>query len=189
MKKLIIVFAFILTCLVASQAHAQYYTFGIGPVGNIFVVDTDPELSPGVGGYLFFDYRWSPQLSTQVSVIVTTEDGKGRNAGDNGIEFLGIPTFDIKYYLISSVSRWDPYLMVGIGFYAISEGTNGADNTFAVGVGANAGVGCDFYFNDRWSTGITASFRSVGLIDSTKGPNNGTAIFPVTLTGNIAYHF
>lgn len=188
-KKMAILIVLLITLLISTKkAYAQYYTFGIGPVGNIFVVDTSPELDPGVGGYFFFDYRWSPQLSTQVSIIVTTEDGRGPDQGDRGIEFLGIPTFDIKYYLISSVSRWDPYLMIGIGFYAISEGTR-SNGTFAVGVGANAGIGCDFYFNDRWSTGITASFRSIGLIDSTKGPNNGKANFPVSLAGNIAYHF
>lgn len=188
MKKLAVVTITLLSVVVSSTAYAQYYTFGLGPVGNIFVVDTNPELGPGVGGYLFFDYRWSPQLSTQVSVMVTTEDGTGISSGDKGIEFLGIPTFDIKYYLVSSVSKWDPYLMVGIGFYAISEGTT-KNGTFAVGVGANAGVGCDYYLSDKWSLGLTASFRSIGLIDDTKGPNNGKAIFPVTLTGNVAYHF
>lgn len=188
MKRLLILASILPILFTCAGAEAQYYTFGIGPVGNIFSVDGSPEMDPGVGGYLFFDYRWSPQLSTQVSVMVTTEDGTGTDEGDKGIEFLGIPTFDIKYYLVSSVSRWDPYLLIGIGFYAVSEGTR-SNGTFAVGVGANAGVGCDFYFNDRWSAGITTSFRSIGLIDSTKGPNNGKAIFPVTITGNIAYHF
>jgi outer membrane protein W len=157
-------------------------------MGNIFVVDSNPELGPGVGGYLYFDYRWSPQLSTQISVIVTTEDGKGISSGDNGIEFLGIPTFDIKYYLISSVNRWDPYLMIGAGIYAISEGTT-SNGTVAVGIGANLGIGCDYYFNDKWSAGLTTSFRSIGLIDSISGSNNGTAAFPVSITGNAAYHF
>ena len=188
MKKVILLLVVVVLMSVGTKAYAQYYTVGVGPVGNIFVVDSNPQLSPGIGGYLFFDYRWSPQLSTQISVMVTTEDGEGVSNGDNGIEFLGIPTFDIKYYLISSVSRWDPYLLVGVGVYAISEGSR--DNgTMAVGVGANIGMGCDFYFNDRWSTGLTASFRSIGLIDSTKGTNNGKALFPVSLMGNVAYHF
>jgi len=188
MKKTIIVLSILFITLVCAKAHAQYYTFGIGPVGNIFAVDTSPELDPGIGGLIFFDYRWSPQLSTQISIIVTTEDGKSANNGDDGIEFLGIPTFDIKYYLVSSVSRWDPYVLVGVGLYALSEGTR-VDGTPAFGVGSNVGLGCDYYFNDRWSAGLTASFRSIALIDSTSGNNNGRAIFPVSLTGNIAYHF
>lgn len=188
MKKIIVLNVFLVALFFGSTANAQYYTFGLGPMGNFFVVDSNPELGPGVGGYVFFDYRWSPQLSTQVSIIVTTEDGKGANSGDNGIEFLGIPTFDIKYYLISTVSRWDPYLILGVGCYAISQGTR-SDGTVAVGIGSNIGVGTDFYFNDKWSAGLTATFRSIGLIDSTTGPNNGTALFPVSLTSNIAYHF
>jgi outer membrane protein W len=188
MKKFLILIFALLVTLTCSKAHAQYYTVGLGPVGNIFAIDGDPQLSPGIGGYIFFDYRWSPQLSTQISIMVTTEDGKGPNNGDNGIEFLGMPTFDIKYYLISSVSRWDPYLMVGVGVYAVTEGSIN-NGTVAVGFGANVGVGCDFYFNDRWSTGLAASFRGIGLVDDTSGPNNGKAIFPVSLMGNVAYHF
>lgn len=188
MKKTLVILSVLIFSMLSMNAYAQYYTFGIGPTGNIYVVDTSPEMGPGVGGHLFFDYRWSPQLSTQVSVIVSTQDGTGRDKGDSGIEFLGIPAFDVKYYLISSVTRYDPYLLIGVGIYAVSEGKQ--DNgTFAVGVGSNAGVGCDFYFSDRWSLGLTASFRSIGLIDSTNGPGNGKAIFPLTLSGNVAYHF
>jgi len=173
---------------ISKETVAEYYTFGIGPVGNIFVVDSNPNMGAGVGGMLFFDYRWSPQLSTQVSVIVTTEDGKGPSSGDKGIEFLGIPTFDVKYYLVSSVSKWDPYIMVGVGVYAISEGTK-KDGTFAIGIGANTGVGVDYYLADKWSLGLAASFRSIGLIDSTKGSNAGKAIFPLSLSGNVSFHF
>lgn len=188
MKKALIILSVIFISLTAAKANAQYYTFGMGPVGNIFAVDGSPEMDPGVGGYIYFDYRWSPQLSTQVSVMVTTEDGDGPDNGDHGIELLGIPTFDIKYYLISSVSRWDPFIMLGVGFYALSEGST-SNGTFSVGFGSNIGLGCDFYLSDRWSLGLTTSFRSIGLIDSTSGPRNGKAIFPVTMTGNFAYHF
>lgn len=188
MKKTIVIVAIALLLMIASKANAQYYSVGLGPVGNIFAVESSPNLGPGVGGSLFFDYRWNPQLSTQIGLLVTDEDGKGVDSGDKNIFFIGAPTLDIKYYLLSSVSRWDPYLIAGVGFYLSSEGsvTNGS---LAVGVGANVGVGCDFYFNDRWSVGTTATFRSVGLIDSTSGPKAGTALFPVSLTGNVAYHF
>ncbi len=189
-----IVFIIILTAMFLSSqtTYAREaggnYSFGIGPVGNIFAIDANPEMDPGVGGYLFFDYRWSPQFSTQFGVMVTTEDGKGISAGDNGIEFLGIPTFDLKFYILSEPSRWDPYGLIGMGIYAVSEGS--ADNgTFAVGVGANLGIGTDFYLTERWSLGMTAIFRSIALIDSVGGGNKGKAIFPVSVMGNVAYHF
>ncbi len=173
---------------VHAASTAGNFSVGLGPVGNIFVVDSSPELDPGVGGYVYFDYRWSPQFSTQFGVMVTTEDGTGISAGDNGIEFLGIPTFDLKFYVLSSPSRWDPYGLIGIGFYAVSEGS--ADNgTVAFGIGANLGIGFDFYLTEKFSLGFSTVFRSIGMIDSIGGNNNGTSLFPVSLQGNVAYHF
>lgn len=164
------------------------YSVGVGPAGNFFIVDSNPELSPGVGGYIYFDYRWSPQFSTQFSVIFTTEDGAGPNRGDDGIILMGTPTFDLKFYILRNPSRWDPYGLIGMGVYAITEGSAG-NGTKAVGVGANLGLGTDFYVTERFSLGLAGIFRSIGLIDSTNSHNNGTALFPFTMLGNIAYHF
>lgn len=193
MKK---IFASVLTVLtltaygVSAQAGsaAGNYSVGLGPVGNIYVVDSRPELDPGVGGYVYFDYRWSPQFSTQFGVIVTTQDGTGISNGDNGIEFLGIPTFDLKFYFMSEPSRWDPYGLIGMGVYAITEGS-ASNGTVAVGIGANLGLGTDYYLTERFSIGLAAVFRSIGLIDSVSGSNNGTALFPFSMMGNVAYHF
>ena len=167
---------------------AGNFTVGLGPAGNVYVVDSSPELDPGIGGYLFFDYRWSPQFSTQVGVIVTTQDGTGISAGDGGIEFLGIPTFDLKFYLFSEPSRWDPYGLIGLGVFAVTEGSQN-NGTWALGVGADIGLGTDFYLSEKWSLGLQFIFRSIGLIDSTSGSNNGTALFPFSMLGNVAYHF
>ncbi len=172
----------------AEGNAAGNFTVGIGPAGNVYVVDSSPELDPGIGGYLFFDYRWSPQFSTQVSVLVTTQDGTGISDGDGGIEFLGIPTFDLKFYLFSEPSRWDPYGLIGLGVYAVTEGSQN-NGTWAVGVGADIGLGTDFYLTEKWSLGLQFIFRSIGLIDSTSGSNNGTALFPFSMLGNVAYHF
>lgn len=192
MKKILCAIAMASALFAASTASAKSsggnFSVGLGPVGNIFVVDSRPELDPGVGGYVFFDYRWSPQFSTQFGVMVTTEDGTGISDGDNGIEFLGIPTFDLKFYILKEPSRWDPYALIGMGVYAVTEGT-AKDGTTAVGIGANMGIGTDFYITESLSVGLAAIFRSIGLIDSTSGPNNGTALFPFSLMGNIAYHF
>ncbi|MFA4873964.1 MAG: outer membrane beta-barrel protein [bacterium] len=192
MKRLITLAAIIASTLVCFEAAAENaggnFSVGIGPVGNIFVVESNPELSPGIGGYVYFDYRWSPQFSTQFGVLVTTEDGQGISSGDDGIEFLGIPTFDLKFYILSNPSRWDPYGLIGLGVYAVSEGSN-KNGTFAIGVGADIGLGTDFYISERFSVGLAAIFRSIGLIDSTGGSNNGTALFPFSMMGNVAYHF
>jgi len=178
-----------LTCAEAfASSAAGNYSVGLGPVGNVYVVDTNPELDPGVGGYVYFDYRWSPQFSTQFGVLVTTQDGTGISAGDNGIEFLGIPTFDLKFYILSTPSRWDPYALIGMGVYATTEGSVN-NGTWAVGIGANLGLGTDFYITEKWSVGLAFIFRSIGLITDTGGSNNGTALFPFSMMGNVAYHF
>lgn len=182
----------IIVLFICSSSYAGTtagnYTLGVGAVGNIFVVDSSPELDPGVGGYIYFDYRWSPQFSTQFGVVVTTEDGKGTSSGDNGIIFMGIPTFDLKFYILSKESRWDPYGLIGVGFYAITEGSQ-SNGTMAFGIGADLGVGCDFYISERFSLGLSTVFRSIGFIDSIDGNRNGTALFPLSLMGNFAYHW
>jgi hypothetical protein len=181
--------ALTIACAEASASSAAgNFSVGLGPMGNVYVVDTSPELDPGVGGYVYFDYRWSPQFSTQVGVTVTTQDGTGISAGDGGIEFLGIPTFDLKFYILSEPSRWDPYGLIGMGVYATTEGSVN-NGTWAIGIGANIGLGTDFYITEKWSVGLAAIFRSIGLIDSTSGSNNGTALFPFSMMGNVAYHF
>ena len=192
MKRTLLVLTLIASVSISSNAIAGSsggnFSVGLGPVGNIYVVDSNPQLDPGVGGYVYFDYRWSPQFSTQLGVVVTTQDGSGISNGDNGIEFLGIPTFDLKFYIFSDPSRWDPYGLIGMGVYAVTEGTN-KNGTTAVGIGANLGLGCDFYVTEAISVGLAGMFRSIGLIDSTNGANNGTSLFPFSMMGNVAYHF
>ena len=171
-----------------ASASGGNYSFGLGPIGNIFVVDSNPELSPGVGGFVFFDYRWSPQFSTQFSFLISMEDGKGRSKGDDNIDFFGIPTFDLKFFVLSTPSRWDPYGLVGVGIFLINEGSQN-NGTKAFGIGADLGLGTDFYITEKFSVGLTAIFRSIGFIDSTSSGQNGTSLFPLSLMGNLAYHF
>jgi hypothetical protein len=172
----------------AAAEAAGNFTVGLGPVGNFFFINGNPELGPGVGGYLFFDYRWSPQFSTQFSILVTTEDGTGITSGNPGIVFLGMPTFDLKFYVLSEPSRWDPYGIIGVGGFATTNGDNGG-GTLAVGIGADIGIGTDFYITEKISVGLSAIFRPIALIDAPSGHDVGRAIFPVSFMGNVAYHF
>jgi hypothetical protein len=192
MKRALIAFisfaAILFTAELQAKTAGGNFAVGLGPMGNVYVVDSNPELDLGVGGYVFFDYRWSPQFSTQFGVAVTTQDGKGISSGDDHIEFLGIPTFDLKFYILREPTRWDPYGLIGMGVYAVTEGSN-KNGTTAVGIGADLGLGTDFYITEQFSVGLAAIFRSIGLIDSTSGSNNGTALFPFSMMGNVAYHF
>lgn len=185
-KTLIFIMAALLTS--SATAFAENFTIGAGPTGSIYVVDANPELQPGIGGHIFLDYRWSPQISTQFTFTVTTQNGQGISSGKNDLLYFGIPSVDLKYYVLSSESHWDPYIMAGVGFYMLSKASKGGDSP-AAGFGADAGLGVDYYFTEKWSAGVNAQFRSIGLITSTTGSNNGTAIFPFTMNGNVAIHF
>ncbi|MDP2599703.1 MAG: OmpW family outer membrane protein [Deltaproteobacteria bacterium] len=164
-------------------AHsAGNYTIGIGPIGNVYVTDRRPEMSPGVGALVYFDYRWSPELSTTASVMMLVQDGTDADRGENNIVFMGLPTFDLKYYFITNPSRWDPYAAVGIGYYILTAGSRGRG--VASGLGAQAGVGLDYYLSRKLSIGTAAYFRSAALLGG-----GSTGNFPLSFLGNVGFHF
>lgn len=165
------------------QVHsAGNYTIGIGPVGNVYVTDRRPEMDPGVGAIVFFDYRWSPELSTTAAVMMLAQDGNGQDAGQNNIVFMGIPTFDVKYYWITNPSRWDPFASAGIGYYVVTHGSRGRG--LASALGAQLGVGFDYYITSRLSFGVTGNFRSIALLGS-----GSTGSFPLSFDGRFGFHF
>ncbi len=174
-------------CAIMHTAHAENMSVGVGPSGHFYFVNGNPALSTGLGGHIFFDYRWAPQISTQFSVNVTTQDGKRANSGDNDLLLFSIPTVDFKYYFLKSGGRFDPYGLLGVGFFLISEGSR-SDGTFAVGFGADAGAGIDFYLTPTLSTNLAAVFHSIGMIGALKG-DNGSGLFPFATTGSLAFHF
>lgn len=188
MKKIIAVITLLASCVLTPTVHAENFSVTAGGMGNIYVVDARPQLEPGVGGYFAFDYRWAPEVSTTFSVLVTTQNGTGISTGNNNILVFGIPTVDFKYYPIPEASHFDPFLMAGVGFYLVSDGSGGT-GTQAAGMGAQAGIGCDFYFTQKLSFQAQGVFRSIALIDAISGSNNGTAIFPFSLQGGLSYHF
>jgi hypothetical protein len=85
-------------------------------------------------------------------------------------------------------SRWDPYALLGFGFFILTEGST--DNgTTAIGVGSNLGLGLDYYFTEHISVGVSAIFRAIAMIQSFGGDHNGSALFPFSMAGNFSYHF
>lgn len=166
----------------------QGFTIGLGPVGNVYLVDTIPVMDPGIGGHMFFNYRFHEQVAFEASFLMTAQDGTGASAGDSGILFLGMPTLDLKYYFLTGDPRFDPYLSTGLGVYWLTEGRT-EDATGGIGLGAQLGIGFDYYLNDQISLGFAGVFRSIGLITNLSTPSQSTAIFPYSLLGNIAFHF
>ena len=182
---MVILFCALLPSL--SEAR-QGFAVGIGPIGNIFLVDTVPILQPGVGGHVFFQYRFHEQVAFETSFMMSTQDGRNVSTGDGGILFLGMPTLDGKYFFLKDDPRFDPYVAVGIGVYWLTEGRT-SNNTGGIGLGAQIGAGVDYYVADNISVGFQGTFRPIALITSLGTPSASTAIFPYTLAGNVAFHF
>lgn len=166
----------------SKVANAGNYTIGFGPVGNFFVTRHRPELSPGIGAVIYFDYRWSPQISTTASIMMTNQSGKNRDVGENNVIFLGIPSFDVKYYFITEPSRLDPYVSGGIGFYVLTSGSR--NGGLATGLGAQLGTGIDYYLSSKLSIGVATQFHSIGMFGG-----GTTGSFPISMMGNLGFHF
>lgn len=189
MKKLLLLLTVGSFLMAAGPAEArQGFTVGLGPVGNIYLIDTIPVMDPGIGGYVFFDYRFQEQFAFETSFIITTQNGTNVSRGDSGILFLGMPTFDIKFYFLKNDPKFDPFVATGLGVYWLTEGSTG-NSTGGLGLGAQLGLGFDFYLTDVISLGFEGVFRSIALITNLGTPSASTAIFPYTLMGNVAFHF
>ncbi|MBI1910050.1 MAG: hypothetical protein HYS22_07775 [Deltaproteobacteria bacterium] len=197
MKKLAVGLALFLTlatpCLQADEGEGydggrRGFTVGFGPIGNIYVIDTLPIMDPGIGGYVYFDYRFHPQVAFETSFFVSSQDADNVSKADGNILLLGIPAFDIKLYFRDGEPRWDPYASTGIGVYILTEG-NVSNSTGGAGIGAQVSLGFDYYLNSLISLGFQGAFRSVGVITNFGTPSASTAIFPYSLQGNVAFHF
>lgn len=190
-RKRLAFFIFCVMTVGAFSLHAQDrrgFAVGMGPVGNIYLIDTIPIMDPGIGGYTFFQYRFAEQLAFQAGFMITTQGGANVSANDDSILFLGMPTLDLKFYFLSGQPDLDPFVSLGTGFYILTEG-DVSNNSGGVGVGANLGVGLDYYITSVISLGFEGVFRTIGIISDLGTPSNSTAIFPYSLMGNVAFHF
>ncbi len=188
--KLFFILPVITLCFVmtAEAQDRRGFAVGMGPVGNVYVIDTVPVMDPGIGGYTFFQYRFLEQLAFQAGFMITTQGGSSVSANDDSILFLGMPTIDLKYYFLTGDSAFDPFISLGTGFYILTEG-DVSNNSGGVGIGANLGVGVDYYVTQTISVGFEGVFRSIGIISDLGTPSNSTAIFPYSLMANVAFHF
>jgi outer membrane protein W len=169
-----------------KSAHAREgFSVGAQVIGNFFLTDGTPDLDPGIGGGLYFDYRFNQRWSIETDLFVSFHDGTGVSAGDNNQMLLGVPTVELKFYLRGKENSIDPYLLAGLGVYVLTEGSIG-NNSSGVGLGGNFGMGVDFYVLDSFSLGLAAKFRPIALI---QGNNQSTGLINLGILGNLAWHF
>lgn len=193
MIRRILIPAFVLTlCILQFPMHTaearRGFAIGLGPMGNIYVIDTIPVMDPGFGGFTYFQYRFAEQLAFKTGFFLTTQDGANVSSGDTGILLLGMPTLDLQYFFRQGRPKIDPYASLGTGFFMLSEGSIG-NSTGGVGVGTSLGVGVDYYFSEAVSLGFEGSFRTIGIISDFGTPSSSAAIFPYSLMLSIGFHF
>lgn len=190
LKSLLITSIFLLGLIsTLPEAHARRgFAVGLGPVGNIYLIDTIPIMEPGYGGYTYFQYRFAEQFAFQAGFLITRQNGQNVSSGDNGILFLGMPTIDLKFYFLTGDPAFDPFVSLGTGLYFLTEGTND-DKSGGIGVGTNLGVGFDYFFTTSVSAGFEGVFRTIGIISDFGTPSSSSAIFPYSLMANVAFHF
>ena len=171
----------------STPSSRRGFAVGLGPIGNIYLIDTRPVLDPGIGGHFFMDYRFHSNVAFETSFFIANQDGDDVDSAERNILLLGMPTFNLKYYFLNH-DRWDPFFSTGVGLYFLTEGTVENDKG-GVGFGSQLGIGFDYYLARLISLGFTGTFRSVAVITNFKTPSDSTAIFPYSLEGNIAFHF
>ncbi|MBU1918273.1 MAG: outer membrane beta-barrel protein [bacterium] len=163
-------------------------TVGVNIMGNIQLVDTLPVMDMGIGGGIFFDYRFNQRFSFMLEGFFTLQNGKGASAAENTIYFFAIPAATFKVYFLDSLAQIDPYIGVGVGFYGLLEGDD-SNNTGGFGVGAQIEVGLEYLVADNLVLGVGGTYRSIGIINSLSGTANASVYMPYTLFGRIAYRF
>ncbi|MBI4412297.1 MAG: outer membrane beta-barrel protein [Deltaproteobacteria bacterium] len=194
MKKLLVVSLTVFAVAFGSPAFARSsknMTIGIMAMGNIQLIDTIPDIDPGPGGGVYFDYRFNQRFSITIDAWATTHGGNGPSNGDEGIEFLGIPTFTIKlYFMDDEGNKWDPFAGLGLGVFALSEGSV-ENSTNGIGLGGQLEVGFDYHFTNVISAGFSGVFRSAAIITSLEntGGNNSSGMIPFSLVGRVGFHF
>lgn len=163
-------------------------TLGATVYGSFQLVNTPPDLDPGIGAGLFFDNRFNERFSIAIEAFGITQDGDGADSAEGSIEFFAIPTATIKLYPLNTTSKVDPYIGIGIGLYLLTEG-NVNNDSFGIGLGAQIETGLDYLVTDTLTLSVGGVYRSVGLLNSLSGTANATTYMPYTLFGRIGYKF
>ncbi len=169
-----------------SFAHAREgNSISLLGVGNFFLTDSHPDLKIGPGGGLGIDFRFNQHWALNGDFFFSMHDGSGLSAADDSVWLLGIPSINMKFYPMAEESSIEPYISAGLGVYIVTEG-DVSDNSGGVGVGAQLGIGADFYVTEKISLGLAAQFRSIGLI---QGNSQSEALINFSMLGNVAFHF
>ncbi len=188
------VLLFLFITLLAKNSFADEYgvnnpnTVGLSIYGNFQLVDTLPNLDPGIGGGFYWDYRFNDRFSFQLEAFAITQNGEDVSSGEDHIEFFGFPISLFKLYVLEKKYRFDPYIGTGVGLYWLTEGDIEND-TGGLGLGAQIETACDYNIEENLVATIGGTYRSVGLINSLEGTAVASTFMSYTFFGRIGYRF
>ncbi|MBM4352848.1 MAG: hypothetical protein FJ109_03485 [Deltaproteobacteria bacterium] len=165
---------------------------GGGILGD-YLIDSGNDLTrfirTGWGGELFLGLRLSPSIALELGGGMSFHDTDPNLQEHYDQAILSGLTLDLKYFLMPSSVRIEPFLQGGAGFYTVSEeGLKGREMT---GGGWQAGGGVEVRLSPSLGLGGRVLYKGMYM-------DNGTDILPATrsvylnhLTGDlsITLHF
>lgn len=193
-KKLAVFLILTLLCVSSNTALADEYgvnnpnTVGLTFYTNFQLIDTLPNVDPGLGGGFYWDYRFNDRFSFQIEAFAITHDGNDVSDNEDNIELFGFPVSTFKLYVLEKKYRFDPYVGTGVGLYWLTEGEANND-TGGLGLGAQIETACDFNIEENLVATLGGAYRSVGLINSLEGTSKASTFMVYTFFARIGYRF
>ncbi|HEU5047863.1 MAG TPA: OmpW family outer membrane protein [Rickettsiales bacterium] len=159
-------------------------------------VDASNELMPilehNAGVDIDADYYLSPNISSELSLLVSSHNVKSNQNGSNmGKVWLASPSLTLKYHFFSDkIIR--PYVGAGVNYTRFfgTDSANGNSLGYSSSIAPVIQLGADLQFNKAWS--LNLDFKRI-YMRSEVSNNNGTdhkdTIDPYTVGVGVGYKF
>ncbi len=173
-----IVFCLMMLVAMASVASAKegFYIGGQIPYNMVkgdFDDTTGPKLKSGAGFGLIAGYTFPINLAVEVDYAASSHQSD--STGLTGSVALAEFSLNGKYSFMTT--ELQPYILAGVGSFAMGKFDSSAGSFILSGTGYNLGVGADYYVNPNISIGAGIIQK---FITFTKTDNSN-----VTLSKNI----
>ena len=145
-----------------QRAVKTHPYMGLGGVAT-FVFEGDAEVTQLVrsgGGFnLFLGSRVSPFWAVELGFQVGAHNTENNNTTTKQTDFLQAATIDGKAYLMPKSVRMEPFLQVGVGYYAVHSDLFASQEL--EGFGVQFGGGVDMRVNPAVGVGVRAIYKGV----------------------------
>ena len=190
---------------VAPAAPPPHYSdrssvyFAIGGLGNFFLSgDDDLSRVYGNGGgidltfglrlneFVAFEFGWLASFQTVETDVPTRGGQVYSDIRDAAIQSI---YFDGKIFFVPSSDRIEPFILLGLGVYMLSESLD-AELT---GFGFQLGGGVDIRFSDLLALGVKLIYHGFYVDNSertyTGVPTESAFLNSISAEANVQFHF